>query len=201
MQVQKLEERCTEEEVGGIINKPCLQIVRNRLQFAILHARRTKKKKDYRDKTDRFQFAPHPRSWNNWQWMKVLFTDECRFCLKCVDGRKRVWMESSDHLEDLWVEETDGFGGGSLMIWGGKSTEGITDLVVIEGGLTAERYVEEIIGPEKGLLAQVFYWQTTISPLTEQGLHRKLWQRKEKIILHGPPRARILTPLNPFGTS
>ena len=52
-----------------------------------------------------------------------------------------------EELEDDCIQEVEAFGGGTLMVWGGISEDGRTDLVVIEGGLTAQRYIEEILRP------------------------------------------------------
>jgi transposase len=47
------------------------------------------------------------------------------------------------------VHETVPFGGGSIMVWGGITVNTRTDLVVIRnGGLTARRYIDEILKPQ-----------------------------------------------------
>ena len=46
------------------------------------------------------------------------------------------------------LEGTEAFGGGGVMVWGGISAEGRTELVIIRGGLTGQRYVNEILQPE-----------------------------------------------------
>jgi tRNA A37 N6-isopentenylltransferase MiaA len=76
--------------------------VRNRLHFLELRARRKTKtpKRTERHKVDRLQFARRQRRWNRRQWKNVLFTDECRVCLKWVDGRRRVWRGRGEELED-----------------------------------------------------------------------------------------------------
>ena len=48
---------------------------------------------------------------------------------------------------DCCVAEHDRFGGGSVMVWGGISMTGKTDLHVIAGNLTAIRYRDEVLDP------------------------------------------------------
>ena len=43
------------------------------------------------------------------------------------------------------VQEGDRFGQGSVMMWGGISIDGRTDLVVVHGNLTAAGYIEQIL--------------------------------------------------------
>ena len=43
------------------------------------------------------------------------------------------------------VQEGDRFGQGSVMVWGGISIDGHTDLVIVRGNLTAAGYIEQIL--------------------------------------------------------
>ena len=45
------------------------------------------------------------------------------------------------------VQETVPFGGGSVMIWGGICGQQLTDLIVIDGNLTAHCYINEVVCP------------------------------------------------------
>ena len=62
--------------------------------------------------------AHAPRLFPMWQWRRVLFTDESRFTLYHVDGR-RVYRRRGEHFANTCVVERDQFGGGSVMVWGG----------------------------------------------------------------------------------
>jgi len=65
-----------------------------------------------------------------------------------IDGRMRVWRETGqDRLNEECVQQREQFGGGSVMIWAGISEDGKTDLVVLEGGVTADVYINEILRP------------------------------------------------------
>ncbi|XP_067685266.1 uncharacterized protein [Haliotis asinina] len=73
---------------------------------------------------------------------------ESRFCLDFHDGRRRVWRMKNERFANCNVVEHDRFGGGSIMVWGGISLDGSTDLYVIRNGsLNAVRYRDEILDP------------------------------------------------------
>ena len=77
-------------------------------------------------------------------WSKVLFTDETRISLRRNDRAKRVWREPGEAMNRECLEGVEAFDVG-VMVWGGISTEGRTELVIIRGGLTGQRYVNEVL--------------------------------------------------------
>jgi hypothetical protein len=62
------------------------------------------------------RFGPYRFSMRRWR--NVLFTDESRFTLQQVDGRKRVYRHRGELYADACVDERGRFGGGSFMVWG-----------------------------------------------------------------------------------
>ena len=80
-------------------------------------------------------------------WDGVLFTDESRFHLDGSDGRARVYRRPGERYADACVVQRRAFGGGSVMVWGGITSHGRTQLVIVNGNLTGLRYRDEIIGP------------------------------------------------------
>ena len=64
------------------------------------------------------------------------------------DRRERVWRRRGEHYAACNIIQHDRFSGGSVMVWGGISLEGRTDLHVLANGtLTAVRYRDEILRP------------------------------------------------------
>ena len=63
------------------------------------------------------------------------------------DGRATVWRRQDERYADCCVREFSRCGGGSVMVWGGISWRYKTPLVVIEGNLTARRYIDEVLEP------------------------------------------------------
>ena len=83
-------------------------------------------------------------TWTQNDW--ALFTDESSFCVDFTDRHARVWRMPNERFAPVCVAEHDRFGGGSVIVWAGISTQGKTDLHVIDNGtLTALRYVNEIL--------------------------------------------------------
>jgi transposase len=71
----------------------------------------------------------------------VVFSDESCFCLFHNDGRTRVWrMVGERYLADC-LQPTVKHGGGSVMVWGCFSWWGVGPLVVVEGTLGQDGYV------------------------------------------------------------
>ena len=126
------------------------QTVRNRLHGAGLRARRPLRAVPLTaaHRAARLQFAQDHRNWQLRHWRPVLFTDESRYTLSSCDGRDRTWRRVGERYQPDNIVEHDRFGGGSVMVWGGISLDGHTDLHVLQGGtLTAVRYRDEILGP------------------------------------------------------
>ncbi|KAK0153439.1 Transmembrane protein 245 [Merluccius polli] len=95
----------------------------------------------------RLAFAREHQNWQVRHWRPVLFTDESRFTLSTCNRRERVWRCRGECNAACNIIQHDWFGG-SVMVWGGVSLEGCTDLHVIANGtLTAVRYWDEILRP------------------------------------------------------
>ena len=98
------------------------------------------------NRTARRQFAAQYKDMPLGCLRKILFTDELRFCIDNSDGRKCVWRRKNERLVNCCVAEHDRWGGSSVMVWGGISFDGVTDLYVIQNGtLTGVRYRDEIL--------------------------------------------------------
>lgn len=96
----------------------------------------------------RLQFAQEHQNWGVREWSNVMFSDESRFCLFSDDRRRRVYRRPGERYAQCNIVETVSYGGGSVMVWGGISTDARTDLVVVTGGrMTADRYIRDILEP------------------------------------------------------
>lgn len=90
-------------------------------------------------------FAQDHRNWQLRHWRHVMFTDKSRFRLTRYDGRLRVYRHRGERYADIAVQEIYRFGAGSVLVWGGITIDGRTDLVVVPGRLNADRYIAEIV--------------------------------------------------------
>ena len=95
--------------------------------------------------------------WVRQRWNRVVFTDESKFNLNWPDGRVRVWRRRGERLDPTNVVECDGYGGGSVMILGGISYEGKTELNIVRGRLNAARYCADIILPAYTTVMLTFF--------------------------------------------
>lgn len=134
---------------GRTNNRISAQTVRNRLAERGIRAFRpyTGAMLTRRHRQLRREWTGQHARWIQVQWNSVLFTDESRFCLRRGDGRERVYRRRGERFADACVRQVDRFGGGSVMVWGGITFNNRTDLVFVDGNLTAQRYCDEILAP------------------------------------------------------
>ena len=82
------------------------------------------------------------------QWARVLFSDESRFNLSHHDSRIQVFRRRRASFADNCLIDRDRFGGGSVMVWGGIMGKRKTNLIVEQGNLNAQAYINQILQPE-----------------------------------------------------
>lgn len=166
--------------------------VRRRMEEVNLRARRPARGPELlrQHRVARLRFAREHENWTPDQWARVLFTDECRIALRAPDSRERVWRRQGERFLPITMTQTVSFHGGSIMVWGGISCEGRTDLVIVDNRLNATRYVENIlqehvqpysgfIGEEEFLLmhdnARPHVARCVQDYLQEVGIHKLEW--------------------------
>lgn len=132
--------------VNGRISR---RTVNRRLNNARLHARRPIKRPQLtvRHKTARLQWARDHMGWNVRSWQRVHWSDESRFLLKPVDGRVRVWRPRNTAFHQNHILGTTAFGGGGVTVWGCFSLNCKLDLFVLDGTLTGQKYLDQILRP------------------------------------------------------
>lgn len=125
------------------------QTIRNRLHAAGLRARIPVKRPAMSalNRVRRLRWCRQHRRWNFHDWGNVLFSDESRFCLKKVDGRVHVWRRRGERYSSTCIQDVTPYGGGSVMVWGGISSNGRTALVPIDGNLNARGYIDDVLEP------------------------------------------------------
>lgn len=126
------------------------QTIRNRLhedgQRSRMRVIRLKLTRAHR--AARLRFAREHLNWTMDNWRTVLFSDECKVKFFSDDRRVRVWRREGERFTEPCMHGTDRFGGPSVMVWGGISLLGKTELVILnEGTVTAASYVEQVVRP------------------------------------------------------
>jgi hypothetical protein len=85
--------------------------------------------------------------WNLRTWCKIHWSDESRFLLHVTDGRMRVWRHKNTAYTPRNIQPTVPYGGGSVMVWGCISHDCKLDLVTIQGNLTGDQYIRDVLQP------------------------------------------------------
>ncbi|GFU60097.1 transposable element Tcb2 transposase [Trichonephila clavipes] len=126
------------------------QTVRNRLHGVGLYARRPMEcvKLRSRHRRDRREWATEYVNWRRNGWSNVLFSDESYFSVHPYYRRIFIWREHGSRNNPGFMHESVRFGCGGVLVYGGISISGRTDLYIIRDvPLIACRYRVEIIRP------------------------------------------------------
>ncbi|GFW67536.1 transposable element Tcb2 transposase [Trichonephila clavipes] len=101
-----------------------------------------------RHRRDRREWATEHVNLRRNEWSNVLFSDESRFSVQQDNRRIFIWRDRSSRNNPVFVHESVRFDGGGVLVYGGISIDGRTDLYIIpDGPLTARRYRDEILSP------------------------------------------------------
>jgi hypothetical protein len=123
--------------------------VRNRLKSAGLKSRRVNKRPLLADRHrwTRLAWCSARRGWNLRTWRKIHWSEEGRFLLHVTDGRTRVWRHKDTAYTPRNIQPTVPYDGGSVMVWGCISYDCKLDLVTIQGNLTGDQYIRDVLLP------------------------------------------------------
>ncbi|GFY15976.1 transposable element Tcb1 transposase [Trichonephila clavipes] len=101
-----------------------------------------------RHRRDRREWATEHVNCRRNEWSNVLFSNESRFSVHPDNRRMFIWRDRDSRNNPQFVHESVRFGGGGVLVFGGISIDGRTDLYIIrDGPLTARRYRDEILRP------------------------------------------------------
>lgn len=123
--------------------------VRRRLHEANLRSRRPVRVVNLSrgNREARYSWAQQHVGWSNDDWANVLFSDESRFGIYPDSRRTRVWREPGNRARLNNLQPTHSYQGGTIMVWGGISLGGRTDLVFLERFMTGALYLDVILQP------------------------------------------------------
>ena len=118
------------------------QTIRRTLKKAGLKAA-VKQKKPFLSKAHQrrwLEFALEHQHWTLDDWSRVVWSDETKINRLGSDGRSWVWKKPGSELKEQHVSGTVKFGGGSLMVWGCMTPQGVGYMCKIDGRMDAELY-------------------------------------------------------------
>ena len=114
-------------------------------------------------------FAYAHKDWTIEDWKKVIWSDETKINHLGSDGCKWVWKKQGEGLSDRLVQGTLKFGGGSLMLWGCMTWEGVGFATKIDGRMDGDLYLQilkEAIPSVAHASAMVLFFLFLFLPLT-----------------------------------
>jgi hypothetical protein len=112
-----------------------------------LKSRRVTKRSLLADRHRRLAWWLARRGWNLRTWRKIHWSDESWFLLHVTEGRMRVWRHKYTAYAPRNIQPTVPHGGGSVMVWGYISHDCKLDLVTIQGNLTGDQYIRDVLQP------------------------------------------------------
>ena len=165
----------------------------------------TKKKKPRllpRHIRQRLDFALCHQHWTVEDWKRVIWSDETKINRLGSDGRKWAWKKRGDNqLADRHVQGTVKFGGGSLMLWGCMTAQGVGYTCRIDRRMDAEVYTGIL---DDYLLPTIEYYnldkdtvifQQDNDPKHTSHAAREWFQGNEIEVLEWPAQSPDLSPI------
>jgi transposase len=165
---------------------------------------RIKKKKPYLSRIHqkrRLEFAKEHKDWTIEDWSKIIWSDESKFKIFGSDGKQYYWKRPEEPLNRFHIKPTVKFGGGSVMIWGCFTFQGVGGFCKIDGTMDAELYQqilhEDLMGTIRnhGLDVKKIIFQQDGDP-KHTANSTKRWLRNKRIkVLDWPPQSPDLNPI------
>ncbi|UYV63067.1 hypothetical protein LAZ67_2003045 [Cordylochernes scorpioides] len=81
------------------------------------------------------------------EWHRVVFSDESRFCLSSDSRRVRVWRRRGERSNPAAIVERPTVRQPGIMVWGAIAYDSRSPLLRIQGTMTAQRYVDDVLRP------------------------------------------------------
>lgn len=75
-------------------------------------------------------------------WNSVIFSDESKFCIFGIKGRKIIWRKNGTALGKQNLVPTVKHGGGGAMIWGCMASSGVGNIQFIESIMNRHDYLD-----------------------------------------------------------
>ena len=173
------------------------------LKEAGLKAGRKKKKPMLleRHKRMRRDWVYTHENWSDADWEHVIWSDETTIDRFGDHGKKWVWRRPGESLRDREVERKVKHGGGSIMVWGCMTNQGVGFACWIQGQMDSDLYTTIL---EDELLGTIEYYKLKRCKLIFQQDNARIyttkkvkeWFQKNKItVLDWPPQSPDLNPI------
>ena len=147
------------------------------------------------------EFALEHQHWTLDDWSRVIWSDETKINRLGSDGRVWMWKRPGSALIDNHVNGTVKFGGGSLMVWGCMTTQGVGHMCKIDGRMDAELYTtilqDDLLKTVEfyGLDQEELIFQQDNDPKHTSHKARKWFQDNQINVLKWPAQSPDLNPI------
>ncbi|CAK9818710.1 Transposable element Tcb1 transposase [Anthophora quadrimaculata] len=149
------------------------------------------------NKQKRLQYAREHSNWKIEDWKTVLWTDESKFELFGGKRRQFVRRRKGEAYQEACLKPTVKHGGGSVMVWGCISANGVGDLIRINGKLTATQYLEILqqhaVPSGQRLIGNKFLFQHDNDPKHTARIVKNYLQELEDVeilrVMNWPPQS------------
>ncbi|UYV75562.1 K02A2.6-like, partial [Cordylochernes scorpioides] len=81
------------------------------------------------------------------EWHRVVFSDESRFCLSSDSRRVRVCRRRGERSNPAAIVERPTMRPRGIMVWGAIAYDSRSPLLRIQGTMTAQRYIDDVLRP------------------------------------------------------
>ncbi|UYV74771.1 hypothetical protein LAZ67_12000909 [Cordylochernes scorpioides] len=130
------------------------------------------------------------------EWHRVVFSDESRFCLSSDSRRVRVWRRRGERSNPAAIVERPTVRQRGIMVWGAIAYDSRSPLLRIQGTMTAQRYVDDVLRPVTLPYLQgvpnALYQQDNARPHTARISQQAL---QDVQMLPWPPHSPDLSPI------
>ncbi|UYV74910.1 Transposase [Cordylochernes scorpioides] len=130
------------------------------------------------------------------EWHRVVFSDESRFCLSSDSRRVRVWRRRGERSNPAAIVERPTVRQRGIMVWGAIAYDSRSPLLRIQGTMTAQRYVDDVLRPVTLPYLQgvpnALYQQDNVRPHTARISQQAL---QDVQMLPWPPYSPDLSPI------
>jgi DDE superfamily endonuclease len=154
-----------------------------------------------RHKKQSRNFALKHRHWTVEEWKRVVWSDETRVNRVESDGFEWAWKQPGSAIREHHVKGTVKFGGGSLMMWGCMTAQGVGYACRINGRMDAQLYTN-ILDDEflktlewHELEIDKIIFQQDNDPKHTSRLARQWFEDKGVKVLEWPPQSPDLNPI------
>ncbi|UYV79292.1 hypothetical protein LAZ67_17001972 [Cordylochernes scorpioides] len=131
-----------------IIDKRNIRTISRRLVANGLHSCRPLRRLPLTppNRRQRLEWCRARSTWMS-EWHRVVFSDESRFCLSSDSRRVRVWRRRGERSNPAAIEERPTVRQRGIMVWGAIAYDSRSPLLRIQGTMTAQRYVDDVLRP------------------------------------------------------